>query len=264
MMVIKGTGFFCKIISKNSLLTVLITNNHILNDKDIDTNKIIKITLNDDNEFRNIKIDKSRIKFTNPTIDIIEIRPEIDKINNFLEIDEEINKDINILETIYWKKSVYLLHYQNSNNIKVSYGLLNGINEKTLTHYCNTEEGSSGAPILSLDNFKLIGVHKGSHKYNCYNLGIFIKYVIEELNKNNKALNEISNNEINIKNNQNSENNINEKKRVKENNIINNLNNQDIDKINNNKENNKDNYEEKKQQPFNYFAMNIINKIMIQ
>ena len=37
----KGTGFFCKILFNNDLLPVLITNNHVLNEKDIENNKII-------------------------------------------------------------------------------------------------------------------------------------------------------------------------------------------------------------------------------
>jgi len=41
-----GTGFFCKIPFNNSLLPVLITNNHVLNENDIDNNKIIKLTIN--------------------------------------------------------------------------------------------------------------------------------------------------------------------------------------------------------------------------
>ncbi len=32
---VKGTGFFCKIPYENNLLPVLITNNHVLNSKDI-------------------------------------------------------------------------------------------------------------------------------------------------------------------------------------------------------------------------------------
>ena len=35
---------------------------------------------------------------------------------------------------------------------------------KQINHYCNTEDGSSGSPILSLENFKVIGVHYGGSK----------------------------------------------------------------------------------------------------
>ena len=41
----KGTGFFCKIPfpDNNNLLNVLITNYHILNQNDIENNKVIKL-----------------------------------------------------------------------------------------------------------------------------------------------------------------------------------------------------------------------------
>jgi len=64
---------------------------------------------------------------------------------------------------------------------------------KQINHYCNTEDGSSGSPILSLDNFKVIGVHYGGSKYKNIkiNYGTFIKYAINEFN--NKYKNENKN-----------------------------------------------------------------------
>ena len=57
----KGTGFFCKILFKNKLLPVLITNNHILNEEDIKDNEIIELTIYNNIEKKNedisIKID---------------------------------------------------------------------------------------------------------------------------------------------------------------------------------------------------------------
>ena len=102
-----------------------------------------------------IKIDNSRKTYTNSDIDItiIEIKPEEDKINNYLEIDEE-----EITEKQYKKKSIYILHCPNKRY--VSYGLINALREyKTILHYCNTEHGSSGSPILSLNSNKVIGIH---------------------------------------------------------------------------------------------------------
>ena len=85
-----GTGFFCKIPFNNNLLPVLITNNHVLNENDIDNNKIIKLMIN--NKVKKIEIDNSRKKYTNSDknidITIIVIRPNNDGIYNFLELDE--------------------------------------------------------------------------------------------------------------------------------------------------------------------------------
>jgi len=35
---------------------------------------------------------------------------------------------------------------------------------KKISHYFNTKDGTSGRPILSLSNFKVIGVHYGGSK----------------------------------------------------------------------------------------------------
>ena len=203
----KGTGFFCFIpITDNKVLPVLITNNHILNEKDIKNNETIKVTINNDNDSRDIFIDESRKKFTSIELDItiIEIKPNQDKINekDFLNVDPDINKSKNILETLYLKKSIYVLHYQKGNEIKVSYGLSDRIKDKEILHYCNTEEGSSGSPILSLDTFQVIGIHKGYPKQsrtNKFNLGTLMKYAIKEF------IEKIYNINININNNKNNE-----------------------------------------------------------
>ena len=127
-----------------------------------------------------------------------------------MNIDEDINKDKDILNLIFRKKSVYILHYPKGNNIHVSYGLLNWIDGNELNHLCSTEEGSSGSPILSLDNFKVIGIHYGWKSHYQYNKGSFIKDVL------NKFYEKYENKIINIKKiqNPNQYNNIKEKEKI--------------------------------------------------
>ena len=163
----KGTGFFCRIPfpDEKSSLNALITNNHILNENDIENGRIIKLIMYNkkQNIQKEIKIDNSRKKFTIDNEDeglditIIEIKPNKDKINDFLEIDDKI------LEYECIKKSIYILHYP-KDKLLVSYGLMKNLEGKKINHYCNTEKGSSGSPILSLNNFKVIGVHYGGVK----------------------------------------------------------------------------------------------------
>ena len=192
----KGTGFFCKIPfpDKNNLLNVLITNNHVLNQNDIEDNKIIKLIMYNKEENKNMKkeiiMDESRKRYTfindkeGVDITIIEIRPNQDNINNYLEIEDEI------LELECNRESIYILHYPKEKKL-VSYGLINDIIEnKKINHYCNTEEGSSGSPILSLNNNKIIGVHYGGSHNKTINYGTYIKYIINEFN--NKYKNEIN------------------------------------------------------------------------
>ena len=91
-----GTGFFCKIPFNKDFLPVLITNNHILDDKDLDNNNIIELSINGKNKIK-ITLDDSRKKYTNPEkeidITIIEIKSE-DRIKDYLEIDDDANNEI--------------------------------------------------------------------------------------------------------------------------------------------------------------------------
>ena len=75
------------------------------------------------------------------------------------------------------------MHYPKDEDIKASFGLIKGINEKIVQHSCWTDGGSSGAPILTLDEHKVIGIHFGYKNKIKLNEGTFIKSVILELNK---------------------------------------------------------------------------------
>ena len=89
------------------------------------------------------------------------------------------------------------MHYPKGTSVKVSFGLTNKIIDSKIIHYCSTEGGSSGSPILLLDSFKVIGVHKGAQKdtkFN-FNYGIFIKAAINKFKNNNNDINNYINNE---------------------------------------------------------------------
>jgi len=182
-----GTGFFCKIpiLGENNLLYFLITNNHLLNEKDIENNKIINLNIYDgkQNINKEIKIDESRKKYTylnnekEIDITIIEIKPDIDEIYYFLKLDDKQ------LEVEGNTKSIYVLHYPKDKKL-VSYGLItNIIEEKKINFNFEIEKGSFCSPILSLNNSKVIGaLYEGSN--NNLKYGISINYIIIELYKN--------------------------------------------------------------------------------
>ena len=186
----EGTGFFTKIPFNNLLLPVLITNNHILNENDIKNNKKILINLN--KEILSIKIDEKRKRYTNKILDItiIEIKEE-DNIKKYIELDDNITnyfklnkkENPNYINGIYCNKSIYVLNYQEGNDIVVSYGQQPTLSDSTIYHKCSTKEGSSGSPILLIKNQKLIGVHYGSSEKFDLNKGILIIYSIIEFQK---------------------------------------------------------------------------------
>ena len=184
----KGTGFFMKIPYKNDSLKVLITNNHVLNDNDIDIGKTITFSLNNDKPIINIKIKENMKRYTNEILDItiIELKDN-DNINNFLDLDEKIKERINSennedetqYNNLFMNQSIYILSY--IDQIYSSYGLLTKISGDTINHKCSTEEGASGSPILSLESNSVIGVHRSGTKYNLnINYGtLILKSLIE-------------------------------------------------------------------------------------
>ena len=189
-----GIGFFCKIKLNNNLLHALITNSHLLDENDLKDNKTIKIILNEDKEYKNITIDEMRIKFVNKIFDItiLEIKPDIDNIEYFFDIDDSIIEDIHedkaLSENAYFKKSIYMFHKsKENNNIHVSYGISNRIINSNFPYCPNIiKEEESLMPILSLDSFKIIGIYKNNfNKNNIFinNEYIFIKDIINEFNK---------------------------------------------------------------------------------
>ena len=178
----KDTGSFCKIPfpNKENLLPVLITSHHVIDESILNNDKnTIVLSFNDEKETKEIELD-NRITFTNKQYDVtfIEIKNN-DGINNFFELEEDKNK------TLYVGEIIYMLHYPNSKNVSVSYGVINEIedNKYNFGHLCSTDKGSSGGPILNLSNSKLLGIHKGTDKDANLNLGLFLNEPINDFFK---------------------------------------------------------------------------------
>ena len=168
-----GTGFFTKILYKDNFLPVLITNNHIINENFLKNEKILKVYINKKSILININKNSKIYSSISSEFDITIIRIDEDDINDFLEIDENIFKDKS--ESTYKNENIFILHYPNGKEAKVSNG--NGIeiiNEYSIKHKCNTDFCSSGAPILSDVTEKVIGIHKGFIKEKEYNIGSFL------------------------------------------------------------------------------------------
>ena len=207
----QGTGFFCKIPfpDKNKLLPVLITVNHVINEELLYRNNMeILLEIKGGENIKRLNLN-NRIKYTNRAYDItiIEIQKN-DSINNFLELDDIIIKDIfkNIDENkIYSDETIYLLQYAEG-NLGVSYGIIKDIMEDhkyEFRHMCSTRAGSAGSPVLNIHNNKVIGLHQSGDKMARYNNGIFLNYPIKEFIELNTKNNEILLKEFNEKYNLN-------------------------------------------------------------
>ena len=200
----KGFGFLCKIPFPDQLnfYSALIINSHILSVLDIKNDKMLEISLIGEKQLKTIKIDDSRKIYSSEEFDItiIEIRENMDKINDFLEIDDKINEDIKYLNELYCNKPIYITNYYENNNMIFSNGILKKINGDYIFYnsFSKIKMDFSFSPILLLVNFKIIGfLSQSLNNYN--NKGIFIKYPIlkfifnnemEKLNK--EKLNELT------------------------------------------------------------------------
>ena len=186
-----ATGFFCYIPSKE--MTVLITNNHVIDDNFLSSSKELIIYIMEDEKEKEKIIDLTlnRIKFTNKELDAtaIEILDE-DLINGHFVVDEQFIKDKEFLT-----ESVFNLQFPLGANLKASFGnIIESNKEKTrLIYTAGTEHGSSGSPIVLANEFKVIGLHKGGSKNttleNKKNLGIYLDKIIELIPKSTRSEN---------------------------------------------------------------------------
>jgi V8-like Glu-specific endopeptidase len=179
----------------------MMTNYHVLDEKYLSQNKEIRISLNDDTKRLKIKLNENRMISCNKDYDttIIEIKPEEDNISDFMELDDNILEENSNL--YYNRKSIYIIHYPNGEIGKVSYAIINTIEDYNICHYCSTETGSSGSPIINLLNNKIIGIHKKGSNHFQRNYGTYLKDPINEFINKYKEKNKIMNDNI-INNNQ--------------------------------------------------------------
>jgi V8-like Glu-specific endopeptidase len=156
-------------------IPVLITNNHVLSQDYLDESEIIEFTLNENKIKKEIKLTKKRRNYTNEEFDvtIIEIFPEKDSIdrNSFLDVDPNIIYED--CQKRFKNKHVYII----GNIDEISNGILKYIYEDgiKMEYFFSTEPGMSGSPIINLNNYKVIGVHKGASLKKTSNYGTFLR-----------------------------------------------------------------------------------------
>ncbi len=171
-----GTGFFCNI--KEKKLKVLITNNHVINKEYLEKGKRIKIELEE--EEREINLELNRMKKTDKDLDytIIEIIKE-DNINNYLEVEENINIDD------YMDKQIFIVQHPGGDELNYSHGKINSKQDEFILYSAGSKGGSSGSPIILFNNLKVIGLHKEciyDKDKNKINIGIPFNLIINTIN----------------------------------------------------------------------------------
>ena len=175
-----GTGFFLKYSNTQKYL---ITNYHVIN-PDLEKEKI-------EIEIYNKKI--MRLNFIKRFTKYIE-RPKDISIIEIKESDE-IFKDIKFLDydlnyqngyALYKNADVFTIQHPKGEDASCASGkIINIYNEDEFNHNISTDHGSSGCPIILLNNninlLRVIGIHKEGQISKKLNGGTFIGEILNKV-----------------------------------------------------------------------------------
>ena len=189
-----ATGFFMKINLQEKNHNFLLTNDHCISKKDIDSKLTIRMYYgkSDDEVIKEIKLDNKKrfIKsFIDSNIDatLVEILPS-DKIKEKRYLFPDLNYvdgyDQYIKTEIY--TGGYPNVYKNRGEKHFSSGKIIDYKNKKykiqFLHNSSTKEGSSGSPLIN-STMKVIGIHYGCNNLQTLNHGVFIGEIIKNLKK---------------------------------------------------------------------------------
>ena len=177
-----GSGFFCKFnIKEFSFIQrpFLVTCNHVINKDYLDSKDKIILEINKKEKILYLE---DRIKLTDPQNDftIIEIK-NYDKIYYFFEVSTEIMEDN--FKTDIKDKDIILPQFPGGEELSLGLGSILEIDELDITHSISTKYGSSGSPIISSNNWKIIGIHTMRLNNGNKNGGTFIKSILLSIEK---------------------------------------------------------------------------------
>ena len=161
----KGSGFFCE-IDNFPIKYALFTNNHILNESNIEIGKKIhfEYLALQKSSFNAIKkeitITDKRQVFINKDLDYTCIELfKSDGIIDYFKIEPKLfTNDKNNLKD----NDIFILQFPNGDDLSFSYGKIKLLKNNKIIHNASTDKGSSGSPIIrrSKDNY-IIGLHNG-------------------------------------------------------------------------------------------------------
>ena len=194
-----GTGFFCELDNNFPIKYALFTNNHILNESNIEVGKKIKFeclklqksffSSSYINTSKQIEITNKRKVFTNKELDYTCIELfESDGIIDYFKIEPKLYKN----DKNYLKDSdIFLLQFPKGNDISFSYGKILSFKDNSIFHNASTDYGSAGSPIILRSNKNyIIGIHKGvimKDENDCkFKLGTSFDSILDNIKQQNK------------------------------------------------------------------------------
>ena len=180
-----GTGFFMKISDSKKYL---ITNNHVISSEDRD-NQNIEIEIYNHKKME-LNLNNRIIKFFPRPKDItlIEIKKD-DKIYDDIKF---LYYDLNYKfgYEAYKNEYVFSIEHPLGKESACASGQIININNYEFDHNISTDAGSSGCPIILLNNninlIRVIGIHKSANYIKKVNSGTFIGEIFKDEEVENK------------------------------------------------------------------------------
>ena len=180
-----GTGFFLNFLNS---LKYLVTNYHVINKSLVKKEIIIEIH---NNKQMKLEFNNRFTRYFEKPKDIamIEIK-ESDEIYQDIEFLDYDTNYINRGYEIYQDADIFSIGYPKGGTASCASGMIKEIEDYEFTHNISTEVGSSGCPIILLNNninlIQVIGIHKEGNYRTNLNIGTFIGEILKELNEENK------------------------------------------------------------------------------
>ena len=175
-----GTGFFMNIKYENQvLINCLLTNYHILDPNRCYTS--IQLEIGNITKVFNIR-KKRYAKYYQEPIDIAMI--EILKDDEILENVDFLSYDLNYIDNgyeYYLGKEIFILQHPYGEEMYSATGKIINIEDYKFKHDAGTCTGSSGSPVILIENNCVIGIHREIKKNSEKKIGTFLGELFEGL-----------------------------------------------------------------------------------
>ena len=182
------TGFFLKIYNDQKIIYMLITSYQLIPLQLDKMNNEIKIIQKSENINQKIALNNNERKIVylkDKDITAIEILEKDNLINKVKFLNYDSNCKINDYGN-YLDIDTFIMHYPKEEYLECNSGkiiFIKSPKEFQFHHTLDTDEGSSGSPILLFENLdeepKVIGVNTSFVFGNKYNIGTFIDTLID-------------------------------------------------------------------------------------
>ena len=180
-----ASGFFIKLEKNKSPFFCLMTNEHVISKKMIESKEDIEIYYDNQHKKLNINLDTKKrfikeFSYLKIDITIVEIISEDEVSNDYFLLP---NLDYLNGYGQFINKNIFIPQFPKGGSLNSSVGKIIEYNPILFdfSHSASTQEGSSGSPIFLEGSNLVLGIHKQANPLKIKNYGNFIGSIIDIL-----------------------------------------------------------------------------------